>query len=149
MEPNTQTGSQSAWRAIGRPIAAYFAAAFVSAFVLCHLNSWFGKSFGNFSLQHLEAILLVWLIAGLIIAILAALPTLLVAGCLFATRIPRGIGEMCGGAIIGLISLFMFTGFDLSIKISEALTTIVPGVVAGLTYWLLVGRPKNPNRRCE
>ncbi len=143
MPSDTHSGSKSIWQAIGRPLLAYCAAALVAAFALLVLEPWFLGSKSDLDPRHLKSLLLFWPLAGLIIAVVAGLPTFLIAGFMFTTRIPRGIGEICTGAFIGFVGLCMVTGFRIHLMVSESLTFVVPGALAGLAYWLLVGRPRN------
>ena len=132
-----QDGLRNLWQILGRPIAAYCAAAIVAACVLLVADPWFrGPSWG-FSLA-------ATLLLGLVVAIIAGFPTLIVAGLLFMTRIPRGIGESAAGAAIGAICYVLIFGIGKNMLL-WALSYIAAGALAGLVYWLLVGRPQNPN----
>lgn len=137
------SGSRSAWQAIGRPMAAYCVASCVAALVLS--GPWSLESYRPLSSRNLERFVNDWLIISLAIIVIAALPTFLTAVCLFMTRIPRGVGETCAGALIGPLILWILSGFRLSFAdVSLVLPLAIIGTVAGFVYWLLVGRPKNP-----
>ena len=89
------------------------------------------------------------MIAG-IVAILALFPTFLALIIIHETRAPRGIAEVCAGAIIGpcvslLLTLSRDNGFDSYGSLISGLTPFaIAGAVGGLTYWLVVGCPRHP-----
>lgn len=146
MTPGEQHKAQSAWQAVGRPIAAYWAACYVAAIVLLLVSPL--TAVGSFDIWPLESLLLVSLYLSAAIALLTCFPALFAAGIIINTRIPRGIGEIGAGAVLGPAILWLLAGLGLNtVEVWLFASVTAAGASAGLVYWLLVGRPTNPNRR--
>lgn len=146
MTTGEQHKPQSAWQAVGRPIAAYCAASYVAAIVLMVVFPL--AAIGSYERWYLESLLLLSLLLSAAIALLTCLPALFAAGIIINTRIPRGIGEIGAGAVLGPAMLWLLAGLGSnSVEVWLFASVTAAGATAGLVYWLLVGCPKNPNRR--
>lgn len=142
MAADAHKGHQSAWPAVGRPIVAYCAASFVAAFIL--LGPWPWGGLGSSSPSGPANLMKYWLITSLIVAAVAALPTFLIAPWIFVARIPRGIGDICAGALVGPLILLVFVGYGVFLPPDPMIFQImIAGAAAGAAYWLLVGRPRH------
>lgn len=142
MPSNGHSRSKTIWQAIGRPVVAYCVACLAAATVMYLLDALIESA--GFTTDFLGLLPIV----ALFIAAISLLPTLLAAAILFRTRIPRGIGETCVGAVLGPIlasSFFYSSASPIGTLLYQLAVFSLMGAVAGLVYWLAVGCPKNPN----
>ena len=142
MQPDIHGGSKSIWQTIGRPAVAYCLACFAAAAMMYLLDAMIESS--GFTTDYLGLLPFI----AVFIAAVCLIPALLAAAILFRTRVPRGIGETCVGALLGpaLTSVFIFSSAaPLGTLLYQLAVFSLMGAVAGLVYWLAVGRPKNPN----
>ena len=136
------------WRAVGRPVLAYFAAA-CAAGVVMFVVGVSTTTFGERAHDVARSVRIIPYFAAFI-AVLAVVPTIIAAAVLRMTRLRRCLAETMAGAVIGLA---VSSAFLLAIGGDAILTWsfLAPlsaygtaGAVAGLTYWLALGRPRNP-----
>lgn len=95
-------------------------------------------------------------LSGTMAAVLLALPSLVLVMLLRLLHMPRGWGDAIAGAGAGAAVVYL-TGFSASTEVwVQGLTyalLLTVGLLAGLSYWTLAGRPDIPvkpseTRRC-
>jgi hypothetical protein len=137
---------------LGRPAIAYSAACCTAGLILCTASLIWGIGLFTAS-SALLGVLQVGLYLAVFVAVVAILPTLIAVALLYETRLRRGFTEVVVG---GLLGFFITTPFLLGIGDNGPLDRVfwivtmvfaLAGSAAGLTYWLVLGCPKNPNRR--
>ena len=150
--------ARNIWRTWGRPVLAYIGACLVASFVLCLTYSvveygfaddmvsrqMFGDTLG--SLLFMTAVLTPFMV------IIAALPAILMLFLANLRGWPRGRADALAGAVVPVIlfGLFMASQYvTLASAITGLMTglTLAPaGLIGGLTYWWLAGRPTQSRR---
>ena len=139
------------WQAIGRPAIAYCLASYVAGAVLSLSFRFSGFKAGAGNL--IDSALVTGLALAPFVAAVALLPTLIAVVVMHETRIRRGLAEIGVGTALGLVlaSPFLLSeaGNESSrdFVVTMAISCGFAGGMAGLTYWIALGRPKNPRRR--
>ena len=138
---------QRRWTSLARPILAYGLACVAAAATMMIVGAI--ESPPPFDITQLFDVLGMLLFIAMLIAVIALLPALMAAGLLFQTPIPRGIGEVCVGAVLGPALSFLVIYSSVSRPgslLPQLALFALMGAIAGLVYWLAVGRPKNRRR---
>ena len=138
------------WQAIGRPVLAYCLASYVAGAILSvgFHRSGFKRGDGDL----IDMALAPGLLFAPPIAAMALIPTLIAIVVMHETCIRRGLAEICVGAALGLVLASPFLLAEATVDssgdfvVSMALSCGIAGAMAGFTYWLALGRPKNPRR---
>jgi uncharacterized BrkB/YihY/UPF0761 family membrane protein len=138
------------WTRLLRPALAFLAASTAAALAITlsfYLTSVFGDGAEPVTGEGLAALLAVTLLTGAYVSVFAAIPALILIWVFRLLKVKRGWGDAITGAILGALLIHLMA-FGLS-----GLTTLptplsllfgAAGLIAGLAYWFLAGRPKPP-----
>ena len=138
------------WIRLARPALAFLAASTAAALIITlsfYVTSVFGDGAEPVTGEGIAAMLAVTLLTGAYVAVFAAIPATLLIWLFRFLSVPRGWGDGITGGLLGalLVHLMAFgiSGLTEMPSLVSALFGAA-GLVAGLTYWFVAGRPSPP-----
>ncbi len=151
MNLTTRLRGISWWRALWRPILAFLAASYAASMVIMGLSALLSDIESGRALGAVGFFLVSFHFMEFVM-ILAAIPAALAILVIRVSRVPRGYAETAAGAICAMFVMRLFanpwTGDPPNMLSgqywAETSPFILAGAVAGLVYWLVNGRPRNP-----
>jgi len=138
------------WIRLARPALAFLAASIIAALIIAlsfYVTSVFGDGAEPVTGEGIAAMLTITLLTGAYVAVFAAIPAAILIWLFRLLKIPRGWGDAITGGLLGaLLVHIMAYGLSGLTQMPSMVSALfgAAGLIAGLTYWFVAGRPRPP-----